>query len=79
VAVQVTVVIPSGNKDPDAGAHVTGTLAPYSSVAVGAVQDSVAPDEFVAVPTMSEGTLFISGNTVPASTVTVNDALAVFP
>ena len=35
VAVQVTVMLPSGNKLPDAGEHVTATLASALSVAIG--------------------------------------------
>ena len=68
-----------GNVDPDAGAHITGTLAPYSSVAVGAVQDSVAPAELVAVPVMSEGIPRMVGGVVPALILTVKVAVALFP
>ena len=35
VAVQVTVVLPTGNKLPDGGEQVTATLASALSVAVG--------------------------------------------
>ena len=35
VAVQVTVVVPTGNKFPDAGEHVTATLGSALSVARG--------------------------------------------
>ena len=36
VALQVTVVVPSGNVDPDAGLHVTTAIGPSTlSVAVG--------------------------------------------
>ena len=37
VAVQVTVVVPAGNKLPDAGEQVTATLGSALSVAVGTV------------------------------------------
>jgi hypothetical protein len=77
--VHVTVVVAIGKVDPDAGAHITGTLAPYSSVAVGAVHDSIAPDELVAIPFMLEGIPPIVGRAVPALIFTENDAVAVFP
>ena len=79
---QITVVVPIANVDPDAGVQITGTLAPYSSVAVGAVQDSVAPAALVAVPTMLtvlEGIPAIVGGVVPALILTVNDSAAVPP
>jgi hypothetical protein len=77
--VHVTVVVAIGKVDPDAGAHITGTLAPYSSVAVGAVQDSTAPEAPVAIPFMLEGIPLIVGRIVPALILTVKDAVAVFP
>ena len=79
VAVQVTMVFPMGNVDPDAGAHITGTLASYSSVAVGAVQDSTAPEALVAVPVMPEGIPPMVGGVVPALILTVKVAVALFP
>ena len=48
VAVQVTVVVPIANVEPDVGEQDTGTDAPYSSVAVGAVYVSVEPAEVAA-------------------------------
>ena len=37
VAEQVTVVLPSGKVEPEAGAHVTASVPSTASVAVGAV------------------------------------------
>ena len=76
---QITVVVPIANVDPDAGVQVTGTLAPYSSVAVGAVQDSVDPDALVAVAIMLEGIPVIVGGVVLGLIVTANDAVAMLP
>jgi hypothetical protein len=42
-AVQVTIVFPIGNVDPDAGEQDTATAAPYWSVAVGVAYVSVEP------------------------------------
>ena len=42
VAVQVTVVVPGGNKEPDGGAQATATLASALSVAVGGGQETRA-------------------------------------
>jgi len=77
--VQITVVVPIANVDPDAGVQVTGTFAPYSSVAVGAVQDFVAPAAPVAVPTMLAGIPVIVGGVVPALIFTVKVAVLIFP
>jgi len=73
------VLVPIANVDPDDGVQVTGTFAPYSSLAVGAVQDSVAPDALVAVAIMLEGIPAIVGGVVPALILTVNDSAAVPP
>ena len=76
---QITVVVPIANVDPDDGVQVTGTLAPYSSVAVGAVQVTAAPDVPAAVATMSAGIPMTVGRVVPALTVTLKDDVLAFP
>ena len=41
---QLTVVVPSGNVDPDGGVHVTAATGPSTmSVAVGSIHDAGAP------------------------------------
>src|SRR5258706_611163 len=71
VAVQVTVVTPIGNRAPEAGAHVTGTVPSTRSVAVGLAYVAVAPAPLVALFVMFAGTLLIVGGVV-SWTVTVN-------
>ena len=48
VAVQVTVVVPTGNKEPDDGEQVGPEVTPTSSTAAGPVQLMLYPVEFVA-------------------------------
>src|SRR5262249_23947545 len=52
-AVHETVVLPSGNVDPDAGAHDTTSLPSTRSLAVGFVYVTVAPDGPVALAVTS--------------------------
>ena len=73
------MLVPIANVDPDDGVQVTGTFAPYSSLAVGAVQNSVAPDALVAVAIMLEGIPMIVGRVVPALIVTLKDDVLAFP
>jgi hypothetical protein len=54
VAEQLTVVVPMGNVEPEAGVHVTGTEPSTSSVAV-AVYVTTAPDALVASTVMLDG------------------------
>jgi hypothetical protein len=42
VAVQVTVVVPGGNSEPEGGEHVTATLGSALSVAIGRGHDTCA-------------------------------------
>src|SRR5581483_1112253 len=75
VAVQVTVVVPTRNVEPEAWSHTTGGSGVSSSTAVGGVKATTAPAAPVAAVVMSDGT--------PASprsvslTVTVNEVDAV--
>src|SRR5215831_19468863 len=75
-AVHVTVVVPSGKVDPDAGVHVTGTT-PSTSSSADAVYVTTAPAGLVASAVMFAGTV-ITGGIVSGCgvTVTVNDLLA---
>ncbi|HSL63451.1 MAG TPA: hypothetical protein VK874_02240 [Gaiellaceae bacterium] len=72
VAVHVTAVAPTGNVEPDAGAHVTGTGPATASTAVGAANVTGAPDG----PTASTDTATLPLITGPflSTTVTVNEA-----
>jgi hypothetical protein len=54
VAEQLTVVVPRGKVEPEAGVHVTVTAPSTSSVAV-AVYVTTAPDELVASTVMLDG------------------------
>ena len=60
IAVQVTVVAPIGNVDPDAGAHVTGSAPSTLSVAVP-LKVTTAPFADVAALVMLPGTLIVGG------------------
>ena len=75
VAVQVTVVVPRPKVEPEAGAHVTGTLPSTRSVAL-AVKVTTAPDGPVAsIPVMFAGT--VTAGAVVSWTVTVKLLLPV--
>ena len=80
VAVHVTVVVPTGNSEPDAGLQLTVGLGSLLSVAV-AENVTIAPAELVACVVMSPGTVrvgaVVSGGGVAAE-VTVTVALALF-
>src|SRR5262245_60667488 len=69
LAVQLTVVVPSGNSEPDAGVQLTATGPSTLSVAV-TVYPTCAPPGSVASAVMSAGTV-ITGGVVSASRVTV--------
>src|SRR5438309_2163823 len=69
VAVQVTVVVPSGNVEPDADEHITTGAASTASVAVGCAYVTTAPAALVASTVTSEGTPWRTGGVV-STTVT---------
>jgi len=69
--VHVTVVVPFGNSDPDAGVHVTVPQAPPEVVGVNV---TTAPQRFGEF----EVVMFIGQLIVQTDTVTVNWQLAVF-
>jgi hypothetical protein len=71
VAVQVTVVVPTGNTLPDAGEQVTVTLASALSVAIGRGYEATAPLAEQAVMLRLPGQVMAGGVTSRA-TVTVN-------
>ena len=77
VAVQVTVVVPSGRNDPDAGLQSVVTAPSVSSVA-DAAKVTVAPAAVAAWAHASVGTL-TTGGVVSPVTVTRNDADPVLP
>jgi hypothetical protein len=73
VAVQVTVVMPGGNRLPDGGEQVTATLGSALSVAIGGGQDTRASG--TAVPHSQAMRLVghsMTGGMVSRATVTVN-------
>jgi hypothetical protein len=70
VAVQLTVVVPTANIEPDAGVHATVAL----SVAV-TVYDTAAPAELVASVVIGAGNV----STGPFETVTLNEPKPAFP
>jgi hypothetical protein len=74
VAEQFTVVVPSGNVEPDAGVQVTGSVPSTTSVAL-AVNVTAAPLGLVACVVMFDGTATTGG--VVSVTVTVKVPLAV--
>jgi hypothetical protein len=76
VAVQVTVVGPSGNVDPLAGVQVTAR-GPSTPSFADAVKLNVAPVVLVASTVAFAGT--VTTGPVVSPTVTVNDAAPVFP
>src|SRR6187397_2655565 len=76
VAVQVTVVVPTGNSESEAGSHVTGTDPSTWSVAVGERVTTLPPRVSASVRTSggSERT-----GAVVSTTVMVNSALSELP
>src|SRR5262249_54815314 len=78
VAVHVTSVVPSGNKDPDAGMQLTGTGPSTMSLAVGLEYVTTSPVGGPLPRTMSAGTPARAGGVV-STTFTANDACALFP
>ena len=78
VAEQVTMVLPIGNIDPEAGIQVTGTLPSTKSVAVGVVNVTVAPEELTAFAVIFE--IGETTGAVVSTTITLNVVgVAVFP
>jgi uncharacterized alkaline shock family protein YloU len=71
VAVHVTVVVPTGNRLPEAGEHVTATLASALSVAAGTGYETTAPLPEHAATLIFPGQVMAGGVTSRA-TVTVN-------
>ena len=69
-AVQLTVVVPSGKVEPEAGEHVTVGEGSMASVAV-AVNVTTAPDALVAAAVMFPGTVQLPARVV--STVHVRE------
>src|SRR5262245_30421324 len=78
VAVQLTVVSPMGNVDPEAGAQFTATDPSTRSLAVGFEYVTSAPDADVASTEMSAGTPAMDGGVV-SWTVILKDLLAELP
>jgi hypothetical protein len=76
LAEQVTVVVPSGNVEPEAGVHVTGT-EPSTGSEAEAVNLTTAPLALVAGTVMSDGSVKVGG--VLSTTFTLNDAEPVLP
>jgi hypothetical protein len=75
VAVQVTVVVPSGNVEPDAGVHV-GMIGPSTASLADAVNVSAFPP-LELVSTMSAGT--VTTGAVVSTTLTWKLALLELP
>src|SRR5438552_2029671 len=75
-AVQVTVVVPRGNVEPDGWSQITVSGPSTASKAL-AVKLTVAPSGPVASATMGSGRVSTGG--VVSTTVTVNVAVAIFP
>ena len=76
VTEQSTVVVPSGNVEPEAGTHVTATEPSTKSLAE-ALKVAVAPPGPVASNRLSKGSVRLGG--VVSTTVTVNVAVPVLP
>src|SRR2546425_319491 len=76
VALQVTVVAPTGNVDPLAGVHVVAT-APSSASVAEAVKVKTAPVALIASTVAFAGT--VTTGPVVSVTVTVNDAAPMLP
>ena len=75
-AVHVTVVVPIGNVEPEAGVHVTEREPSTRSVAV-AVNETTLPAELVASNVILAGNVRVGA--VVSLTVMVNDAVPVLP
>src|SRR2546425_6018321 len=60
VAVHMTVVVPRGNVEPDAGSHAAVGVASTASVAVGAGEATAAPGP-VAASTVGSGLANLGG------------------
>src|SRR5437773_8231049 len=78
VAVHVTVVVPAGKLEPDAGSHVTGTAGSTMSVAVGSWYVTTAPPSSPATPLAPSGTPWSTGGRV-STTVTLNEPVVDMP
>ena len=78
VALQFTVVVPTGNVEPDGGVQETGSVPSTVSVALGREKVTLAPAPELAWTVMVEGTPLMTGGIV-SWTVTVNDEVAVLP
>ena len=79
LALQITVVVPSGKVEPGAGAHVTAAIGPStSSVAVGIAKFATDPAGLFASTWIGVGTFDRIGG-VASCTVTVKDPDAGFP
>jgi hypothetical protein len=76
VAVQVTVVVPSGNRLPESGEHL-GEMLPLTVSVAEAENDTVAPEGSVASSVLAPGTA-ITGRVV-SLTVIVKPLLARLP
>src|SRR5258708_10339659 len=76
LAEQFTVVLPTGNVEPEAGTHVTATKPATQTVEVPA-QDTFAPPGPVASTAMFAGSE--SAGAVGSTTLTVNEPWAVLP
>ena len=85
VAVQVTVVVPTGNTEPDAGSHATTGPGSTSSTAVGSTHVTTAPAASSASTEMPDGTPESTGGVVSAaggsttSSVSVTDVNPLIP
>jgi hypothetical protein len=79
VALQVTVVAPSGKLAPDAGLQVADSAPSMLSTADTPVQVAVAPVEPVASTVVGPGTVTTGAVVSTSVTVTVKLALPVFP
>src|SRR5262249_23037075 len=71
VDVQVTVVGPTGNVDPEGGVHVTGPAASSGSTAVGSAYVTGAPAAVVVVTVNDAGTPDRTGGVVSGTLVNV--------
>jgi hypothetical protein len=76
VAEQVTVVVPDGNVEPEAGAQVTGT-EPSTRSEAEAENVTTAPPGLVACTVISDGSVNAGG--VVSTTVTLKEAEPVLP
>ena len=77
VAVQVTVVVPSGNVEPEGWSQLIVGTAPLSSVAV-TVYETEAPAVLLASAVTGPGTVSVGGVVSGTSKVTVTSADAEF-